>query len=358
MSQSTFMKRFFATAIGSVLLGMAVAAGTPASAAPAGDIVDREVAFTVRNTNTSGVPCPTDGAAYQVRGHLTGPAGKLASTSAESVSLYLHGLELGEWFWRFGDAPGYNHVREMAAQGHVSVAIDRIGYGSSGQPPGLLSCVGGQADITHQIVQQLRSGRYTAPEGAVAFKRVALLGHSLGGAIAQVATYSYGDVDALGVLSYSDLALSGESLMGTLSWGANCLTGGRRSVAGAPGYAYLTPSLASYQDNFLAQSPPDVRGPASALRGLNPCADMATAAEATAIDLTRLGQVTVPVLTVVGGRDRVFDVDRARLQGNLFTGTHDVTTHVIDQATHGLTLEPTAVEFRHVLGDWLTARGF
>ncbi|MEV0338217.1 alpha/beta hydrolase [Nocardia sp. NPDC050713] len=341
-----------------MLLGVVAAAGTPVSAAPASGIVDREVVFSVRNTNTSGVPCGTDGATYDVRGHLTGPLDKLAGASAESVSLYLHGLELGEWFWRFDDAPGYDHTREMAAHGHVSVTIDRIGYGSSGQPSGLLSCVGGQADVAHQIVQQLRSGRYTAAEGAVAFERIALLGHSLGGAVAQVATYSYGDVDALGVLSYSDLALSGETLVGTLTWGATCLSGGQRSTAGAPGYAYLTPSLASFQDNFLAQSPPEVRAPASAQRELNPCGDMVTLTEATAIDLARLGQVTVPVLIVAGGRDRVFDVDRARLQGNLFTGSRDVTTHVIDQATHGLTLEPTAVEFRRLLGDWLTARGF
>jgi pimeloyl-ACP methyl ester carboxylesterase len=349
--------RFVLTAVISVL-PLAVPVVPMAAASPGGGIVDRAITFTVRNVNASGVPCATDGRTYTVHGHLTGPASALAGHSAGSASLYLHGLEVGEWFWRFDAVPGYDHVREMAAGGHVSVTIDRLGYGASGQPPGTLSCVGGQASVAHQIVQDLRSGNYAADGGAVAFRRVALLGHSLGGAVTQIEAYSFQDVDAVGVLSYSDPALTPEQLAGTLSWGSTCLAGGRKSPAGAPGYSYLTPSVQAYQQDFLGQSPPDVLAAATPMRAINPCGDMVSLTEATAIDPVRLGAIHVPVLTLAGTNDRVFDVNRARYQGKLFTGSPDVTTDILEGATHGLTLEPTAAQFRDDLGSWLSAHGF
>ena len=349
--------RFVLAAVISVL-SLAVPAVPMAAAAPGESIVDRAITFSVRNVNTSGVPCGTDGRTYTVHGHLTGPARALAGRTATSTALYLHGLELGEWFWRFGAVPGYDHVREMAARGHVSVTIDRLGYGVSGQPPGTLSCVGGQATVAHQIVQDLRSGNYSSNGGAVAFQHVALLGHSLGGAVAQVEAYSFNDVDAVGVLSYSDLALTPEQLVGTLSWGSTCLAGAQKSPAGAPGYSYLTPNVQAFQQDFLAQSPPNVLAAATPLRAVNPCGDMISLTEATLIDPTRLGAIHVPVLFLTGTNDRVFDVNRARFQGRLFTGSRDVTTDIVDGATHGLTLEPTAAQVRDDLDRWLRTHGF
>ncbi|MFF0527949.1 alpha/beta hydrolase [Nocardia amikacinitolerans] len=334
------------------------AAAPLASARQDGGIIDREISFSVRNVNESGVPCGTDGGAYTVRGHLTGPADALTGGIASSVSLYVHGLEVNEWFWRFEGAPGYNHVREMADRGHVSVTIDRLGYGASGQPAGTQSCVGGQATALHQIVRQLRSGSYAAEGGAVSFGRVALLGHSLGGAVTQIEAYSFRDVDAVGVLSYSDLALTLEQLAGTLTWGSACLAGGKQSSDGAPGYSYLTPNPEAFRQDFLAQSPPDVLAAAAPLRALNPCGDMVSLTAATLVDPVRLGEITVPVLILTGTRDRVFEVNRARFQGNLYTGSADVTTVLLDGATHGLTLEPTAARFRDDLDAWLTTHGF
>ncbi|WP_147471560.1 alpha/beta hydrolase [Nocardia stercoris] len=350
--------RLSRTVLAALVSVLPVAAAPTAVAAPGDGILDREISFTVHNVNASGVPCGTDGGTYTVHGHLTGPADALAGSTAPSVSLYIHGLEVGEWFWHFDAVPAYNHVREMAARGHVSVSVDRIGYGAADGAPGDLSCVGGQATVAHQIVQDLRSGNYAADGGAVAFDRVALLGHSLGGAVAQVEAYSFGDVDAVGVLAYSDLALTPEQLAGSLTWGAHCLTGGEPSAAGAPGYSYLTPNVEAFQQDFLAQSPPDVLAAALPLRAINPCGDMTSLVEATLIDPARLGSIHVPVLVLTGSQDRVFDVNRARFQGNLFTGTSDVTTDVVDGATHGLTLEPTAAQVRDDLDGWLDSHGF
>src|SRR5438093_13489555 len=40
-------------------------------------VVKRAVTFQVRNVNGSTLPCASDGASYEVKGHLIGPASKL-----------------------------------------------------------------------------------------------------------------------------------------------------------------------------------------------------------------------------------------------------------------------------------------
>src|SRR4051812_47695055 len=88
------------------------------------------VSFQVANTNAPGAPkCAPDGATYTVRGHITGPAGFRPA----GATLYLHGLGLGEWLWNF-PVQRYSFVRAMARAGHVSVSVDRLGYGQSDRP--------------------------------------------------------------------------------------------------------------------------------------------------------------------------------------------------------------------------------
>src|SRR5436190_18768997 len=140
---------------------VAAAAFAPAALAGAGqDVVELPVAFSVANTNTSGVPCPSDGASYTVRGHLTGPAAALSRPRA--VTLYLFGYDAGEWNWRLTDVPGYDTAAELGRLGHASLTIDELGYGSSDLPAhGLATCMGAQADMAHQIVGDLRAGAYS-----------------------------------------------------------------------------------------------------------------------------------------------------------------------------------------------------
>ena len=73
---------------------------TPAAAETPAEFVSEPVSFVVQNENKTAVPCGGDSKTYTVRGHLTGPASALGSTEQTSGTLYLHGLELGEWFWQ------------------------------------------------------------------------------------------------------------------------------------------------------------------------------------------------------------------------------------------------------------------
>src|SRR3954454_19664320 len=174
--------------------GVLVAA--PARAATPVDVVSRPGSFAVVDTNTSGVPCPSDGARYTVRGHLTGPPAALTSRRAEAVTVYLYGEEAGEWNWHLTSMPAYDHATQMARLGHVSLTIDELGYGASGRPSnGNLTCQGAEADITHQIVQQLRSGTYASGSTpGVSFSHVVLAGHDVGAEVAEIEAYSYADI--------------------------------------------------------------------------------------------------------------------------------------------------------------------
>lgn len=174
-----------------------VQAGAPAMAATR--VADVPISFRVRNVNRSKVACASDGKTYTVRGNLVGPAAKVNSGSVDSATLYLHGLSFGEFFWHFQQAKGYDYTANQARNGQVSVVIDRLGYVSSDKPNCNRVCVGSRADMTHQMIMQLRSGHYrVTPAGhGPSVSHVVLAGHSYGGQIAQVEAYSFGDIDGL-----------------------------------------------------------------------------------------------------------------------------------------------------------------
>ena len=335
------------------VVGLLVTVAPAAAAAPPA-VVNQPVAFVVQNVNTSGVPCATDGKTYTVRGHLTGPASSLGSAEPRSGTLYLHGLELAEWFWQV-PVTGFNHAVELAKRGHVSITVDRLGYGASDHPAGANSCVGGHASVAHQIVQQLRAGTYGGKRHP-AFSRVALAGHSLGGSIAQVEAFSFSDVDAVAILSYADVALSASALFTAASWGPTCLLGGEPSAKGAPSYAYFTKDQADYRKNFLAQTPSEVMAYADPRRTINPCGDLQSAVPAAVVTGLKAKSIKVPVLLLMGDKDLVFDSARLPLQALLYGGP--TTTKVIPGATHGLTVDRTAAEFRGALEEWLVSQDF
>lgn len=335
------------------VMGLIVGAAPSAAAAPPA-VLNQPVTFVVQNVNTSGVPCATDGKTYTVSGHLTGPASVLGAAQPKSGTLYLHGLELGEWFWQV-PVDGFNHAVALAERGHVSITVDRLGYGASGHPAGTKSCVGGQASVAHQIVQQLRAGSYGGTLHP-AFSRVALAGHSLGGSIAQVEAFSFKDVDAVAVLSYADVALSASALLTAASWGPTCVLGGKPSAKGSPGYAYFTKDQADYRRNFLAQAPSAVLSYADPRRSINPCGDLQSAVPAAVVTGLKAKSIKVPVLLLMGDEDLVFDSARLPVQALLYGGP--TTTKVIPGATHGLTVDRTAAEFRSALEEWLVSQDF
>jgi pimeloyl-ACP methyl ester carboxylesterase len=320
------------------------------------------VSFRVTNSNTSRLACPTDNRSYVIRGHLIGPASRLGpkvAAKARTVTLYLHGLGYGEFFWTFSAVPGYDYATAMAKLGHASLVIDRLGYGASDHPNGNFSCLGGEADIAHQIIGDLRQGNYsvTAPATArpVAFTRVAIAGHSISGAIAEIEAYSYSDAAALLVMDYDDQGPSQLALSDTLQTGSAC---GSLAQLTGNGYAYFGQTPADFQAAMFAGADPAVEAAATKLRNPDPCGDYTSIALALRQDPSELGSVHIPALIVCAAKDALFPPAACMSQASLYMFDNDVTVTTLPGAGHAVTLELAAPILRARVSAWLARRGF
>jgi pimeloyl-ACP methyl ester carboxylesterase len=210
------------------------------------------------------------------------------------------------------------------------------------------------------VVDQLRSGTYGVDRGApISFARVALAGHSAGGAIAQVEAYSFADADALLVFGYADQGASDAALSAFGAAGAICATGGEAAEPGGPsGYAPFGETDEDFQALMFHDAAPAVVAAASARRNLDPCGDDASIPAEIAASNALLSRVTVPVLLVCGNQDAIFPPPACEDQAAHYTGTSDFTAKFLDGIGHALTLEKKAPLFRDVIAAWLAARGF
>ncbi|HEX3607677.1 MAG TPA: alpha/beta fold hydrolase [Candidatus Dormibacteraeota bacterium] len=332
------------------LTAFAVRPAPPTAAANAPlPVTARIVTFQVKNENTSAVPCQADGAAYTIHGRLVAP-----QSQTHAVVLSLHGLGYGEFFWDFQVVPGYDWAASLASHGVASVVIDRLGYGVSSHPPGMQSCMGGQASIAHQVVQQLRSGSYTIEGGGpVSFSRVGLIGHSAGGGVAQIETYSFHDVDALVILAWADFGASPKVLADFGQTGAVCASGGN-----PPGYAPLGSSKQEFEALMFHDADPTVEGEATRLRNPDPCGDDSSIPATILTDSQQVASIQIPVLLAIGADDAIFPPPAQERQKGMFTGTKDLTAITVPNTGHALSLERSAPFTRDAVTNWLCTRGF
>jgi pimeloyl-ACP methyl ester carboxylesterase len=318
------------------------------------------VTFTVHNTNTSKFACTSDGATYQVRGHITGPASVIASTSrkkkrrAKGATIYLHGLGVAEWLWYFPTSyRSYNTAIQEARSGHVSVTVDRLGYGASSHPPGNQVCIGSEADVAHQLVQALKTGTYAVATGKPRrYKRVALAGHSAAGEISILEAYSYHDVNAVIVVAFSFSNLAA----------ANVAFGNQRNscTAGtgpAPGYAYFGQPGKEFEKTFFHSAPAVIRAIAVPLHPADPCGLNLSLTDAINKQAAGVRTIKVPALEVCGANDVLYATFGCDAQLERFA-SKDKKEIIIKNAGHGLPLEKPARTFQRKLGRWLSRRGF
>jgi pimeloyl-ACP methyl ester carboxylesterase len=351
-----------ALVLAAALVAAILASGATARADASG-VVQVRVTFTVDNLNRSRVSCPDqpDGKRYDIAGWLAAPASVLAADpTGRAVTLYLHGPDGG--LFHFQAVPGYDFGTEMAALGHASVVIDRLGYGRSPKPNGYETCLGAQADMAAQIVAQLRSGAYSTSGGPapVRFGRVAIGGHGPGVLIAQAATYSFGNVDGLVNLAWSDEGFSPDASLATAPTFQECAMGGepKYSPDGPPGYAFFPTSDGAFASLFFsANADARVVGAVTSGRERDPCGDLDSLPAAITADHANLGTITVPIVLIFGAGDAVFPPPSEDAQRAQYTGSHDVTAVLIDRTGHALYLEHNAAAVRGYLANWLREHG-
>ena len=325
-----------------------------------GAIVERSVVFDVTHTNTSDVPCTSDGNRYQVHGTLVGPASELSPPKAASVTVYLHGFNVAGWMWDFKAVPGYDYAAAMAQRGHVSLVLDRLGYLPSGQPAGMQTCFGAEADVLHQIVQHLRSGSYASQGGAPkAFRRIVTAGQDVGGVVIEVEAYSYKDIDGLALLGWADQGFTTDVYRWTSEVVSLCAQGGQQAQQNGPGgYFRFIQSDAEIRAKAFPYADPYVVDAIFRNIRKNPCGDFQSVITAIDMDGARLHEITVPVLNLYPDHDLVITPQGYQLQALNFAPNDNVTTIGI-QGGHFPMLEtsPSKV-FQADVSDWFKSKGF
>jgi pimeloyl-ACP methyl ester carboxylesterase len=345
-----------------VVLGLllpAAASGPTAGAAGDPSVVALPVTFNVRNTNTSGLACPSDGARYKVRGSLVAPSATLAGAVLPAVTLYVHGFDFGgESTFHFRAVPAYDYARRMAELGQTSLVIDRLGYDSSGLPPGTQTCVGSAADVVHQVIKAMRRGSYKLDRRKpLRFSSIVLAGHDSGGVIAQVEAYSYRDVNGLIVLDFADTGLTPTLGQWVIQGTKDCATGGKEARPRGPGgYFDLGPPSNQLAPLALPNTDPALIKRVIKHRRRNPCGDLSSAAQGFSSDMSRLREVTVPVLIAAGAEDVAFSSEGVRRQRSFYTGKGDVSVAILANTGHFPMFGRTAPRFRAIVSRWLRTR--
>jgi pimeloyl-ACP methyl ester carboxylesterase len=343
--------------LGSVLFTVsgAPAAGASGAVAAASDVVSISAGFPVRNVNGSGTPCQSDGKPYVVHGEVVGPRSVLTGGAPAAATLYLHEYEFDD-FWHFRTVPGVDYAGALGAGGHVSVTIDRLGYDDSPQPDGNAICLGAQADMAHQIVQELRAGTYR-PEGVAPrpFQRVVLGGHSVGAIISELEAYSFHDVDALMLFGHTDGDNSMAALATGTRQGAVCARGGDGD--GAPNYAFFATAEESRNLGYR-DADPAVISAQGALRHPDPCGDVNSLVPVVATNKNRVGEIKVPVLLLYGKNDATLADGAGDRQSAAYTGSKDVSTAYFDDTGHALVLERKAPQVEATVSLFLDKHGF
>jgi hypothetical protein len=348
-------------------VALSLAALAAPGAAQAGDVVDLRVSFEVNNTDTSALPCPSDGAQYTVRGHLVGPRSALARPRSQAVTVYLHGFNVGAFMWRLPGFPQLDMPAALAKLGHVSLVLDELGYDTSDHPNGLFACFGSQADVTHQIVQELRAGRYSVIDGrGPSFKRVVLAGHDAGAVIADVEAYSYKDIDGLVHLTWADQGYTQTPVLAFANLLPICASGGQPAEQGPParddpaggpsGYVQFLTDAQIRQN--LTDLEPAVVDRLLRLVNRNPCGEFESVVAADQLNPQKLPEIHVPVLYGYGALEFLWTQDGLAQEEQFFRGTPDLTTVVF----HGVGHFPQfslrfARTFQSTIANWLHAHG-
>ena len=292
--------------------------------------VPRQVEFAVRLS-------PADPADYRLRGTLTGPA----TATAPLVQVLLPGATYDRSYWDWQQQPDrYSYVTAAARAGVATLALDRLGTGSSSRPPADRVTLDTNAYTVHQVISQLRRGSQALPR----FRKVQAVAHSLGSAVAIREAALYDDVDGLVLTGFTH----------TFGPGAPSFAPAIHPAAQDPRLAgqdlpagYLT-SRPGARELFYYRptTAPEVLARDEATKSTTTAAEAAGLVEVAADrDLSRT--LRVPVLTVVGSQDALF-LDPAnpkaavRDEHDAFNARSHLQVRVIPDAGHDLNLHRNA----------------
>ena len=336
------------------LSGTVATAGVAGATDGGGDVVSIPVSFTVKVENRA-TPCDPLTLAPNlpvatIRGTLTGPK-KAIEQGTVTGSVLSHGDGYDQSFWTFPDKR-YDVAGDLAKRGHVSVSYDRLGYGRSDRPNGNSVCIGTEATVLRQIVDQLRAGTYTAKDTKPAFTRVGVVGHSASGFIVEQMQGVLGGADAVGAISTGVEAVTPLVALRAAQQQQRCLLGPNDGN----GYAGLEGDDAEFRaDHLTVGIEPAIADVLTRNRTRDACAGTRNLQSILANTVTNAANVRVPVLAVAGTNDAFFP--NVGLHAASFTSSPKVTVKQIPATPHAIAFSGNAPLFRDTLAAWLTENG-
>ena len=276
----------------------------------------------------------------QVHGYRYRPA--TAAGCGDSVLLLLHGVSQGAYAWDLPvDSHRWSVARPLAAAGYPVVAIDRLGYGGSTHPRGRSLTIDRQADVTRQIVEALRMGTYRAAP-SLAYDHVGIVGHSIGTEIAELCVGQSGGVDVLVATGYTH----------TTSIGLALIILPEVLRASFSDYVYFGDTPANRAALFYhpGSAVPAVVAAETASANLTPSGEVTSVVGRPSALV--MSAITIPVLLVLAGNDRLFPASQGAFEATLFPAA-TVSRITVPQAGHLLFLHPEGPNAVSQIIDWL-----
>ena len=296
----------------------------------------------------------------RISGQLCVPADRRPT----AVQLLLSGGTYNRKYWDLPYQPeNFSYQRDMAAHGYATFAIDRLGTGASSKPPSALLLATAEAATVHQVVGQLRAGRV-----GPAFRRVILVGHSMGSGLTVLAAANHHDVDAVILTGMTHIPAVAE-VAGGLALKVHPVTLDPQLSRRGSDPGYITTRPGARGDLFYA---PHDRVPGAVAADEQYAKDQLAAVSLT--DTLALGLVSpvsrsinVPVLMANGSQDSLFcgpplarDCSSAgALQAQeapYFSAAADLAVHVLPGVGHSLALSAGSDQLRTGVRSWLTQR--
>jgi pimeloyl-ACP methyl ester carboxylesterase len=315
------MRRFSLLAAAVSIVAAVVAPGGTGTAGDALGLERQAVSFEVGNPQESGT-------VRTIAGYRYDPPCK-----ASTVVLLQHGLSYTKEVWDF---PSYSLARPLAAAGYAVVAIDRLGYGESKLENGYNVSQEAFAEMTRQMVNQLRKE----------FDHVVLGGHSAGGGVSMLTQGLFASGDLVMVLGWHHRP-SDEIVQEFMT----------RDTTRAlqDDYEYFLETPEHRADMFFTdQAEAKVVKLDKERAVLTPSGEVLTISKQPSRYVTP--NIRVPVFLQLSEFDRLFEPKFADMERQLLSNSPSVTVDVVPGAGHTFQIHPSGRDGTARLVDWVRAR--
>jgi len=233
-------------------------------------------------------------------------SGLLCATRRElargaTVQFLVPGATYGHAYWEFGTVGdrSYDYASTVAAAGFPAFAIDEIGTGQSSHPLSTELTFSTTAYVNHQVIQALLHDGV----GGTRFSRVIEVGHSYGSYLTWEEAGTYHDVAGVIITGLTHYPIANpESVLASAFYPA--IDDPKFASSGLdPGYFTTVPGDRASLFYGAADSDPAVVAADEASKDVVSVTGLSQGLQAQTTGIS--GDITVPVLIIMGGADAI-----------------------------------------------------